>query len=104
MNQNTAILCVIGALLLIMSISWIINLVRAAKNKHPLRWLGRVVYISGIICIGLNAIRSWRIYEDSAGIVINRRLWALSFLKFGIRSIRRAAEVKELRRVFLRIA
>jgi len=61
MNNDTMILCIIGALLLIMSISWVINLVRAAKNKRPLRWLGRVVYISGIICIGLNAIRSWRI-------------------------------------------
>jgi|GEM_PF-546088 hypothetical protein len=93
MNQNTAILCVIGALLLIMSISWIINLVRAAKNKHPLRWMGRVVYISGIICIGLNAIRSWRIYEDSAGIVIAAHVIALfSILSAFIRSERQYDE------------
>ena len=72
MNQNTAILCVIGA---------------------PLRWLGRVVYISGIICIGLNAIRSWRIYEDSAGIVIAAHVIALfSILSAFIRSERQYDE------------
>lgn len=93
MNQDTAILCVIGALLLIMMISWIINLVRAAKNKQPLRWLGRIVYISGILCIGLNAIRSWRIYENSAGIIIAAHAIALfSILSALIRSERQHNE------------
>lgn len=93
MNQDTAILCAIGALLLIMMISWIINLVRAAKNKQPLRWLGRIVYISGILCIGLNAIRSWRIYENSAGIIIAAHAIALfSILSALIRSERQHNE------------
>jgi len=93
MNQDMAILCVIGALLLIMMISWIINLVRAAKNKQPLRWLGRIVYISGILCIGLNAIRSWRIYENSAGIIIAAHAIALfSILSALIRSERQHNE------------
>ena len=93
MNQDMAILCVIGALLLIMMISWIINLVRATKNKQPLRWLGRIVYISGILCIGLNAIRSWRIYENSAGIVIAAHVIALfSILSALIRSERQHNE------------
>ena len=93
MNQDMAILCVIGVLLLIMLVSWIINLVRAAKNKRPLRWLGRVVYISGILCIGLNAIRSWRIYENSAGIVIAAHAIALfSILSAFVRSERQHDE------------
>ena len=93
MNQDMAILCVIGALLLIMMISWIINLGRAAKNKQPLRWLGRIVYISGILCIGLNAIRSWRIYENSAGIIIAAHAIALfSILSALIRSERQHNE------------
>lgn len=93
MNQDMAILCVIGALLLIMMISWIINLVRAAKNKQPLRWLGRIVYISGILCIGLNVIRSWRIYENSAGIIIAAHAIALfSILSALIRSERQHNE------------
>ena len=93
MNQDRAILCVIGALLLIMMISWIINLVRAAKNKQPLRWLGRIVYISGILCIGLNVIRSWRIYENSAGIIIAAHAIALfSILSALIRSERQHNE------------
>ncbi|UTC50937.1 hypothetical protein [Treponema sp. OMZ 855] len=93
MNQDMAILCVIGALLLIMMISWTINLVRAAKNKQPLRWLGRIVYISGILCIGLNAIRSWRIYENSAGIIIAAHAIALfSILSALIRSERQHNE------------
>ena len=93
MNQDMAILFVIGALLLIMSVSWIINLVRAAKNKQPLRWLGRIVYISGILCIGLNAIRSWRIYENSAGIIIAAHAIALfSILSALIRSERQHNE------------
>ena len=93
MNQDMAILFVIGALLLIMMISWIINLVRAAKNKQPLRWLGRIVYISGILCIGLNAIRSWRIYENSAGIIIAAHAIALfSILSALIRSERQHNE------------
>lgn len=93
MNQDMAILCVIGALLLIMMISWIINLVRAAKNKQPLRWLGRIVYISGIFCIGLNAIRSWRIYENSVGIIIAAHAIALfSILSALIRSERQHNE------------
>ena len=93
MNQDMAILCVIGVLLLIMSVSWIINLVRAAKNKRPLRWLGRVVYISGILCIGLNAIRSWRMYQNSAGIVIAAHAIALfSILSAFIRSERQHDE------------
>ena len=77
MDQDTTILCIIGALLFIMLVSWIINLVRAAKDKRPLRWLGRIVYISGILCINLNAIRSWRIYENSPGIVIAAHAIAL---------------------------
>ena len=93
MNQDMAILCVIGALLLIMMISWIINLVRAAKNKQPLRWLGRIVYISGILCINLNAIRSWQIYENSAGIIIAAHAIALfSILSALIRSERQHNE------------
>ena len=93
MDQDTTILCIIGALLFIMLVSWIINLVRAAKNKHPLRWLGRMVYISGILCIGLNAIRSWRIYENSAGIVIAAHVIALfSILSAFIRSERQHDE------------
>ena len=50
MKENTVMLCAIGALLLIMLMAWIINLVRAAKNKRPLRWLGRVVYIRYHVC------------------------------------------------------
>lgn len=93
MNQDMAILFVIGVLLLIMSVSWIINLVRAAKNKRPLRWLGRVVYISGILCIGLNAIRSWRMYQNSAGIVIAAHAIALfSILSAFVRSERQRDE------------
>ena len=93
MNQDMAILCVIGALLLIMMISWIINVVRAAKNKQPLRWLGRIVYISGILCINLNAIRSWQIYENSAGIIIAAHAIALfSILSALIRSERQHNE------------
>ena len=93
MNQDMAILCIIGVLLLIMSVSWIINLVRAAKNKRPLRWLGRVVYISGILCIGLNAIRSWRMYQNSAGIVIAAHAIALfSILSAFVRSERQRDE------------
>lgn len=93
MNRDTAILYVIGALLLIMSVSWIINLVRAAKNKRPLRWLGRIVYISGILCVNLNAIRSWRIYENSAGIVIAAHVIALfSILAALVRSERHHGE------------
>ena len=93
MNQDMAIFFVIGVLLLIMSVSWIINLVRAAKNKRPLRWLGRVVYISGILCIGLNAIRSWRMYQNSAGIVIAAHAIALfSILSAFVRSERQHDE------------
>lgn len=93
MKENTVMLCAIGALLLIMLTAWIINLVRAAKNKLPMRWLERVVYISGIICVGLNAIRSWRIYENSAGIVIAAHVIALfSILSAFIRSERQYDE------------
>ena len=93
MNKDTAILCVIGALLFIMMVSWIINLVRAAKNKRPLRWLGRVVYMSGILCINLNAIRSWRIYENSVGIIIAAHAIALfSILSALVRSERHRNE------------
>ena len=97
MNNDTMILCIIGALLLIMSISWVINLVRAAKNKRPLRWLGHVVYISGTICIGLNAIRSWRIYENSAGVIIAAHAIALfSILSAFVRSERQHKEQSKL--------
>lgn len=97
MNQDTAILCVIGVLLLIMLVSWVVNLVRAAKNKRPLRWLGRIVYISGILCINLNAIRSWRIYENSVGIVIAAHAIALfSILSAFVRSERQHGEKDKL--------
>jgi len=93
MKENTVMLCAIGALLLIMLMAWIINLVRAAKNKRPLRWLGRVVYISGIMCVGLNAIRSWHLYENSIGIFIAAHAIALfSILSAFIRSERQHDE------------
>lgn len=93
MDQDTTILCIIGALLFIMLVSWIINLVRAAKDKRPLRWLGRIVYISGILCINLNAIRSWRIYENSPGVVIAAHAIALfSIVSAFVRSERQPAE------------
>lgn len=93
MKENTIMLCIIGALLCIMLIAWIVNLVRAAKDKQPLRWLGRIVYISGIICVGLNAIRSWRIYENSAGIFIAAHAIALlSILSAFVRSERQSDE------------
>jgi len=93
MDQDTTILCIIGALLFIMLVSWIINLVRAAKDKRPLRWLGRIVYISGILCINLNAIRSWRIYENSPGVVIAAHAIALfSIVSAFVRSERQPDE------------
>ena len=93
MKENAVMLCAIGAFLLIMLTAWIINLVRAAKNKLPLRWLGRVVYGSGIICVGLNAIRSWRLYENSIGIFITAHAIALfSILSAFIRSERQYDE------------
>lgn len=97
MDQDTTILCIIGALLFIMLVSWIINLVRAAKDKRPLRWLGRIVYISGILCINLNAIRSWRIYENSPGIVIAAHAIALfSIVSAFVRSERQPDENDKL--------
>lgn len=93
MKENTVMLCAIGVLLLIMLTAWIINLVRTAKNKHPLRWLGRIVYGSGILCVGLNAIRSWRLYESSIGIFIAAHAIALfSILSAFIRSERQHDE------------
>lgn len=93
MKENTVMLCAIGALLLIMLTAWIINLIRAAKNKSPLRWLGRVVYMSGIICVVLNAIRTWRSYENSAGIFIAAHAIALfSILSAFVRSERQHTE------------
>ena len=97
MDQDMTILCIIGALLFIMLVSWIINLVRAAKDKRPLRWLGRIVYISGILCINLNAIRSWRIYENSPGIVIAAHAIALfSIVSAFVRSERQPDENDKL--------
>jgi len=86
-NRNTILFSLIIVFAVLMIICWIINLVRASKNKKPIPVLGHIVYISGMLCIILNAFRCWELYESSRGIFITAHAIALvSILSAFIRS------------------
>lgn len=55
-----------GILLLCM----IINIVLTAKKGAPSKWLTRILYISGIACVGLSIVRIAMKYSENSVMLI----------------------------------
>lgn len=49
---------------------WIINMILAKRKNENSVWLGRGVYMFGMLAVVLNAVRVWMLYDDSKGIMI----------------------------------
>ena len=57
-------------LLALVVICWIGNLLVLARRQRPSLWLGRGVYLWGILCVVCNGARSVLVYEQYKGMFL----------------------------------
>ncbi len=57
-------------LLGLLVLCWVGNLVLLGLRNKPSVWLGRLVYVCGMLCTVCNAVRMARIYEQYRGMFI----------------------------------
>ena len=68
--MSTYLTCGVLALFGLVLLCWIVNMLLAKRKNQSSIWLGRGVYVFGMLAVALNAVRAWMLYDDSKWVMM----------------------------------